>query len=165
VRGHHLVQAAIHKGVAQHGERRLGAVPVVPPGHADPVAEFGALVLFGELQPHGADQQPLRGQGDGKGSAAPGLEVAGVGGDPFLRHAVQVGVRDVQRELGDGELAGQALHAGRVGRGERPQEQPLTVQIRRVLGHGHLPRVRPGPAGRVGTALRPIIARPRCPAP
>ena len=132
--GAHLVELQFAKAVVHESSRSLGGVPAIPERFSDPVTEFGLVMLPVDLEPDTANQTLFAAEQDGQRNRLAVFARHFLTGDPLLRHALFVGVRDRQGRIGDVWLTGEALNALRVTEAKGPQKQALGFN--RWLQHG-----------------------------
>ena len=113
--------------------RSLGRVSTIPEGEADPVPQFSSLMIESEVQANSADQAVRVGRDSERRpvSLPPGLLVRG---DPTLRDAVEIGMRDREGSVSDFASPGESLHNRRVVLAERPKDQALGANRRKRFG-------------------------------
>src|SRR6185503_7767313 len=103
------MESEVAESKIDHTLARLGRVPPSPAVEGDPVAELGATVLPLDDKADRAHEGGRLLPDDGErraGAVDPGWRVQA---DPFRRPAVGIGVRDVERGVGNLAHPGEAL--------------------------------------------------------
>lgn len=94
--GGDAVQLQGFESVANHGLGSLGGIAVSPVGNADPVAEFGMVVLGFDPEADAAAEHAVSAQRDGAADFVVGLVKCVGFGDEIFRVFFGIGMRDAQ---------------------------------------------------------------------
>ena len=109
--------------LCHHGMGRLAAVASIPVGCPKPLVEFRMGVLWGDAPTNGAQERVVRTPPKSDLDECTALRLLLVGANPFLCHAIFVGVWDGERGRGDLALPSAMLDIAGISQGAWSEDQ------------------------------------------
>ena len=110
--------------VAEDGSGGFGADALVPPGFADPVAEFAVMIHLIQQQADGANERPVL-KRDAKRHPLPFFIPRLERRNPGFRQAVWIRMRNEPRGVGYFAIPCEFLNDGGIGQREGTQKEPF----------------------------------------
>ena len=124
--GGYFVVRKSSKAVFNDDFRSLGAITAIPIGHPNPVTELSAIEWAIPAQGGCPNEDSIR-ETNCEDRAQPFVKTSLMHRDPGLRHPIQIRIRNTKRCFVNPPIAGQPLDLGRIGQGERSQDQSLSA--------------------------------------
>src|SRR6266567_8779559 len=129
------MQPKAFEPIRHHGVCRLGAVACIPVRFPNPIAELCMGVLLVNPQTNGTYERVVSTPNNGEVDEFTSLILLLVCANPLLRHAVCVGMWDVERGRGDLSLPSETLDISGITQGEWSEDQTGCFQCW-TLFHG-----------------------------